>query len=538
MGVTEGTVKIRVEMVGDGTSATKAVKDVTDQADKATAKFKSLGEAAGVAAPKIKSVESAGQMAAKSLSGVTQSIIGGFVGAGAGGLLTALTDATSAVIDMVGEFLTSEPKIDSFSSQMIATANDAAKLSAQVTAIGVAAENATRQVVGMGAKTADVYARIARLNGNNELAAGLERKAQVLALDDTKDAIEAQMEAAERKANEAGKILRDTRGEVEKARLNVIASQEALKLRREQGLADEVQVSQLGLAVVAHNALAEKVAQTEFAYKQADGAIVEFAEHLGALDALQDTIANKPPPKAEVITKTARGGGLRLVTNEPITPFVEGDQEGAYIREGDPAAPIENMRDSKASAKGVKLAEMRDDALLLADAMRQVADATALATEQFPILGSALTEIQGVTNSLIEGKMSLTQALIAGGVAAVANTAKAIGGVRAEAAVRAAYEFGMGWATLENPVISAGHFLASGLLTAVAAGAGGAGGGATRGAAPVSSRSTRVSTASSLAEGGVVQNINAPWFGGLQEGSAYLYEVYQRAQGTGFAEAA
>lgn len=125
---------------------------------------------------------------------------------------------------------------------------------------------------------------------------------------------------------------------------------------------------------------------------------------------------------------------------------------------------------------GSALARMATDAEKLRDALNGVADATsALAGDKFPELFVALSEIQTITQQMTDGKMKLGEALAASGAAALANTAKAIGGVRAEAAVRAAYEVGLGFATLANPIESAGHFTAAALLGAVAAGAGGGG---------------------------------------------------------------
>lgn len=120
----------------------------------------------------------------------------------------------------------------------------------------------------------------------------------------------------------------------------------------------------------------------------------------------------------------------------------------------------------------------------LGDSLRSLSDAVGdLGSAKFPELFDALTEIQDITQKVTDGKMDLTDALVAGSSAIVANAAKAIGGVRAEAAVRAAYELGMGFATLAEPTISAGHFTAAALLGAIAGGAGakgGGGGGGTR----------------------------------------------------------
>lgn len=122
------------------------------------------------------------------------------------------------------------------------------------------------------------------------------------------------------------------------------------------------------------------------------------------------------------------------------------------------------------------LTRMATDAEKVRDALHQVADAIGLVSAEFPELGNALSEVSAISDQFAAGQATLAEALAAGGVAIVANAAKAVGGVKAEAAVRAAYEVGMGFATLTNPVESAGHFTAAALLGAVAAGAGGGGG--------------------------------------------------------------
>lgn len=124
----------------------------------------------------------------------------------------------------------------------------------------------------------------------------------------------------------------------------------------------------------------------------------------------------------------------------------------------------------------VPLAKMATDAEKLRDALQGVADATGLVAAAMPELGDALSEVNAIVNKVAAANGSLTDALPAMGAALAANAAKAVGGVRAEAAVRAAYEVGMGFATLINPVESAGHFTAAALLGAVALGAGGGGG--------------------------------------------------------------
>ena len=184
-----------------------------------------------------------------------------------------------------------------------------------------------------------------------------------------------------------------------------------------------------------------------------------------------------------------RGGGGRKIKDQPgdffgqsdgrrvSDRFTSVDMSDAWFK--NPVADMESEGGlSENSEGGSSLARMATDAEKLRDALNGVADATsALAGDKFPELFGALSEIQTITQQVTDGKMKLGEALAASGAAALANTAKAIGGIRAEAALRAAYEVGLGFATLANPIESAGHFTAAALLGAVAVGAGGGSGG-------------------------------------------------------------
>lgn len=471
--------RVELDLVAVGKDQVSAMlKSVEAQAKKTAGEMKTLGDQANQAAPEIGSVSPAVAEAAKKMTTLTTAIVGGVIGGGVSGVVGAISELIGGLAEMAVEFLTTESRVDSFSEQMIVTANDAAKMSAQLDNIGVSANNASKQVAGFGVQVAQLSAQIAKIRGQGELAAEFEQMANVAATGDAIKAIEENMAVAETAANEARKVVLDLRPKVEKARLDVIAAQEQIKYRESLGLGTDLQRQQLLLATNAHVVLTTEVKRTEFAYGQAADAVSKMAEKLTLLDTLQIEQARKR--QAEVITKSTRGGGrsapLALI-DSGVPTF---DDEGAFIREGD-AAPLPNMRDSATSEAGAALAKMRDDAKELADVLRQVADATGLVADAMPEMGAALSEVQAITESVVEGKMGLTQALAAGATALAANAAKAIGGVRAEAAVRAAYEIGMGFATLANPVISAGHFTAGALLGAVAAGAG-KGGGASGGA--------------------------------------------------------
>lgn len=173
---------------------------------------------------------------------------------------------------------------------------------------------------------------------------------------------------------------------------------------------------------------------------------------------------------------------------------------------------VAGMRESEGSAgnstnlgegEGMGAAAVRANDL--ADALARVAESTEMVNEAMPGYAAILSEIQVITDKVVEGKMSLNDALVAGGAAIAANAAKAIGGVRLEAAARAVYEYYMGFATLANPVISGGHFIAAAGLTAFAAGAGvgGGGGGKSGGGA----RASGASSANDNGGGGNITNV-------------------------------
>jgi hypothetical protein len=99
--------------------------------------------------------------------------------------------------------------------------------------------------------------------------------------------------------------------------------------------------------------------------------------------------------------------------------------------------------------------------------------AEALTSNLVPALG----EVEGLMNKVTDifekfsdGQATMTEALGQGAMEIAAFAAKSIGGVKAEAAVRAVYETAMGFATLATPALSVGHFTAAAMLAGVATG--------------------------------------------------------------------
>lgn len=164
-------------------------------------------------------------------------------------------------------------------------------------------------------------------------------------------------------------------------------------------------------------------------------------------------------------------------------------------------------------------APLADDVARATSAMLAFGDAIGAAAEAFPGLSDALSETMGIwsaygdkvaaiqamvadgtktsAEATVMAEDEKTKALIAGTTAGLAAVAKSIGGLRAEYAVRAAGELAAGFATLANPVESAGHFAAAGLYAIAAGTSPPSGGGGARGAGAAGGGGTETPMATS-----------------------------------------
>lgn len=175
----------------------------------------------------------------------------------------------------------------------------------------------------------------------------------------------------------------------------------------------------------------------------------------------------------------------------------------------------------------------------LADGISSVGAALSGLSSEVPGIerfGVALDDIAGLWRDYGKAGFSAANAT-AQSVGAIAKAgAQFIKNERTRAGVLAVIETGLGLATaFTNPAESAGHFAAAAVLGGVAIFGGSSGGGGT--ASQRDARSTQVAVGQTLGQGAMIFNVNAPWFGGLQEGGAYLWQVGQRVAGTGYAEA-
>jgi hypothetical protein len=163
--------------------------------------------------------------------------------------------------------------------------------------------------------------------------------------------------------------------------------------------------------------------------------------------------------------------------------------------------------------------------------------AGALTSNLVPALGeveAAMARVTDIFEQFREGQMSMTQAIGAGAMELAAFTAKSIGGVKAEAAVRAAYELAMGFATLTTPAISAGHFTAAAMLTGVATGVIGGGASASSKAAPNAAEPRKKEATATDKSGSMnVYNIQAG-IGDPQSIRRTLVQADRASSGTGY----
>jgi hypothetical protein len=142
--------------------------------------------------------------------------------------------------------------------------------------------------------------------------------------------------------------------------------------------------------------------------------------------------------------------------------------------------------------------EYTDSIYKAADAFDTLSEALGASLDLFPEIGDGFRGVQEAmqrhasfvkaneeqvaqgfltsAEAVAAGEESKTKAIISGSTEGLAAIGKLVGGLKAEYALRAAGELAMGFATLANPVESAGHFVAAGLF-AVAAGKAASGGG-------------------------------------------------------------
>lgn len=184
----------------------------------------------------------------------------------------------------------------------------------------------------------------------------------------------------------------------------------------------------------------------------------------------------------------------------------------AVAKVKDALADLNEMR-ATSIAEAEKMREAIERAMP-ADVVSQFATGIeslqAMSVEAFGEISTVLGQVQANLAKYKEGQQGLTASIVGSSGAIAGAVAKQVGGVKAEAAVRAVFETAMGFANLGNPALAAGHFTAAamfgGLATGLVKPAGGSGSGAGGQKAPAApaAKSRDMSGGSS---GGTVTNV-------------------------------
>jgi hypothetical protein len=288
-----------------------------------------------------------------------------------------------------------------------------------------------------------------------------------------------------------------------------IAARDAeIQRRLRGGLADTVGIREAEklLLVNARNDLADEQLKAEESIKRLRNQLTEMgvlADKVAELQATPEVITMDP---LTVDPTKPRGGGSgpaketdREKRDRELRQEKERRQQEIRMNREFTAQVLENARirderleaEAKAQKEAAearkKLAQEQALSERMSDAKPVLDFASALTSNLVPALGEVqglMDEVTNIFDKFTEGQTSMTQALGQGAMEIAAFAAKSIGGVKAEAAVRAIYEAAMGFATLSTPALSIGHFTAAAMLTGVATGVIGGSAAPSAGAAP------------------------------------------------------
>jgi hypothetical protein len=163
-----------------------------------------------------------------------------------------------------------------------------------------------------------------------------------------------------------------------------------------------------------------------------------------------------------------------------------------------------------------------------------------VAVPAFGEISSVIGQVADQLGKYKDGQTSMAKAVTGSASAIAGAIAKQVGGVKAEAGIRAIFETAMGFATLANPVESAGHFTAAAMFGLAAGGvlktgpSSGAGG---QKAPPTRAASTTAST--NTGGGGPITNVYNLQTGIVdgQSTARAFRQAEQQARNTGMASA-
>jgi hypothetical protein len=198
---------------------------------------------------------------------------------------------------------------------------------------------------------------------------------------------------------------------------------------------------------------------------------------------------------------------------------------------------------SKAQDASVELLEAYERGLptkRLEEFQTGLAQLQQMSVPAFGEIGNVIGQVSDQFARYKAGQTSMTNATIQGASAIAGAIAKQVGGVKAEAGIRALFETAMGFATLANPVESAGHFTAAAMFGLAAGGVlkTGASSGAGGQKAPATRTASTTATSSSGGGGPItnVYNLQTGIVDGQSTARAFR-QAEQQARNTGMASA-
>jgi chromosome segregation ATPase len=240
--------------------------------------------------------------------------------------------------------------------------------------------------------------------------------------------------------------------------------------------------------------------------------------------------------------QASRDGGMTTAEEDAIT--------AALARQREEMEKLAGMTEDLAVARG-KAAQVAAEELEKARLAKPLEDLekykegigqlTQMAVPAFGEIGTVLSQVTDQLQKYKDGQTSMTKAVTNSASSIAGAIAKQVGGVKAEAGVRAIFETAMGFATLvSNPVESAGHFTAAAMFGLAAGGVlkTGASSGAGGQKAPATRTASTTATSSGGGGGPItnVYNLQTGIVDGQSTARAFR-QAEQQARNTGMASA-
>jgi hypothetical protein len=239
--------------------------------------------------------------------------------------------------------------------------------------------------------------------------------------------------------------------------------------------------------------------------------------------------------------QASRDGAMTTAEEDAIT--------AALVKQREEMEKLTGMTEDLAVARGKAAMQAAEDlekaelAKPLEDLEKYKDGIAQMSQMAIPAFGEIGTVIGQVTEQLTkykDGQTSMAKAVTNSASSIAGAIAKQVGGVKAEAAVRAIFETAMGFATISNPMESAGHFTAAAMFGLVAGGvlkSGASGGAGGQKAPPTRAASTTAST--NTGSGGPITNVYNLQTGIVdgQSTARAFRQAEQQARNTGMASA-